>query len=1509
MLAKNKRNIKINGINQKVQDTDSPVGSLDKADNVLFSKIGELEKRNGYSNLLPNLLNKVKPYPYPTNTSNYRQFNFLNHSNSLIYEKINKLKNDLLFLGNSGEGETLESTGIKKELHNENGYVANSDVLAVDLNVSPVLGNNRNLANLKPVSDDSGQYYQQGITIKRVVPTAKGYEEIQVHMSAQDTLDGTYALLSFFKEGKHIVDKSLKLGEKNESVYHIKMSYISTSNEYVQQIMIFYNHLKEDGADKVLSTFCKSINFTNGPSGTETNWGGFSVVDNTIREIRSSSLDFSKIINRSYFAFDKEDYQINRTSNTFIFLMNILDGSNLKAVIRRFSYSPLMVQTQVSTLDINHLGNPCAIGNAIAIKQTKTDYGPTTLPTRDEVVQRNFSILHNVIADRAISNTDEGKEGEAPLFHKRYYINWTQPTTITLSYVAGNIFDGLPILNCAIGYNEFGYSHAFTKKADGTDIYTNNNDEIFAYISVKNDPPSGESLDTWASYYTNTSIIVKKIILPTATGSVSVEQVGEIKNSIMASTPISHSYNDYFLTLHNSITNPFYTVYCLDKRLLSPEYLVQSQTPKDVYEDFLKPISKIFYENTSGFTIPSYDTTGGRWTSPVVLKKCLDMDTTHYKYQYRALANYSWLPNLTIINDDYEFRNKLSTNEANNTPFNAVDFDPVRRQVKLVGAIAYRDTFKKDLNQFDPNLLQTPQEFNNFNTNLRYSLRDYTHKLSTQSLEINLNSHNRFNGVEINDVIYFPGGIVSYYDGKKLNQSGFIQPPELLTGFFGTNSNQYLVDEVRVSPDSDIKIQITQAQADALKGVKAVRFYASAGNLPGGVVEDTALTASAGVGKYSIEYKYSLVNLTSSTKYLLLIDPATNTAITITSDSGVDEPNCRILFAPFQSFGTEKDKLVQFSAIYEHIDEAGKITRSQPSLPIYFRTTSPLNSNMRLYVNNFTFNEKTGKVKLKIFRTLADGPAVFYKTYEEILIKDNLPLHGVVIDIDQDKLQTQEYLYTTGGILENISAISSSALAVKGNRIYAVDGENKKKVLYSKKTVDGEAVEFNDVQYVMVDEDNEDILNICAVDDNIVVFKESSIWTFSGDGVNERGQGYGINKPVKIFNNIGLDKNNTNAVFVCKAGILFKTPKGLYLIPKGFGGVQPIGMFIDEYLKGIKLDTRLDLTVEKNYYVYNMTEDILKNSVHISTDLGVFTFNLEQNVWTRTFHLPDYFYNNANEWSPRPTWPNLTATSTNNNITPLTRMYKNSNPISAFYHKDKMILLSNIMRVRDAIYLATGTGTEQNWTTRKIYTNLTLTEFDDRLSNGKQSPNTVMSKNLDYYYSGEQLILSWTFGSFPETDISTPSIKLVLNNKINKVASKFETNFISLGQIQHYGRLWKILFVGKRNANQSVINPASGTLKYKTTIQYDYEDKNVPTEIMEYVQEITLASDTNKLYQFKVNVGKQKCQSFKIIFEEIVDNTSSASLESSWSLNGIDIEFGIKNKTPIGASGRAKRPS
>jgi hypothetical protein len=250
----------------------------------------------------------------------------------------------------------------------------------------------------------------------------------------------------------------------------------------------------------------------------------------------------------------------------------------------------------------------------------------------------------------------------------------------------------------------------------------------------------------------------------------------------------------------------------------------------------------------------------------------------------------------------------------------------------------------------------------------------------------------------------------------------------------------------------------------------------------------------------------------------------------------------------------------QYSAIYEWTDALGQVHRSAPSIAITQVVPAGTSTNtVSVVIPTLRVTAKTD-VSIVLFRTESLG-TTFYRvgSIANSTTSDSVTITDTLADTD---ILSQELLYTTGGVIENIAPPSCSLITTYKNRIFLSGLEDPLAFQYSKLRINGTPVEFTDSFIGRVDSRGGPITAQGAMDDYVIFFKENSLFAFSGNGPNDTGTQSDYQSPVLISTDVGC--SDPNSVVITPDGLIFKSAKGLCLLNRSLQ-TSYIGAEVEDY--------------------------------------------------------------------------------------------------------------------------------------------------------------------------------------------------------------------------------------------------------------------------------------------------------------------------------------------------------
>lgn len=280
----------------------------------------------------------------------------------------------------------------------------------------------------------------------------------------------------------------------------------------------------------------------------------------------------------------------------------------------------------------------------------------------------------------------------------------------------------------------------------------------------------------------------------------------------------------------------------------------------------------------------------------------------------------------------------------------------------------------------------------------------------------------------------------------------------------------------------------------------------------------------------------------------------------------------------------------QYTAVYAYTDNFGQINYSATAVPITIETTTST-SAANILIPTLKLTAKTG-VTIILYRTLVNSPN-FYRVNSFLGNPNNPNADFIIIsDTSSDEvIQSNDLVYITGGVLDNIAPPACSIICTYNNRIFLAGLEDPNTIWYSQNKSDNSnantiPTEFSNYLTVSVNSLGGPITALLAMDANLIIFKETNIYSMSGLGPDATGNNSDYGDPAIITTDTGC--NNVSSVVLTPNGIMFQSPKGIYLLDRSLTPSY-IGKPVEAY---------------NGYVITSATLDTTSNQVIFTTDGG-----------------------------------------------------------------------------------------------------------------------------------------------------------------------------------------------------------------------------------------------------------------------------------------------------------------
>jgi hypothetical protein len=425
------------------------------------------------------------------------------------------------------------------------------------------------------------------------------------------------------------------------------------------------------------------------------------------------------------------------------------------------------------------------------------------------------------------------------------------------------------------------------------------------------------------------------------------------------------------------------------------------------------------------------------------------------------------------------------------------------------------------------------------------------------------------------------GGFVWSYDGYVAVEQNFFVWPDYVTATYNANST------------------VTPTGNSVSGSVVLGSISATTGIFPGMTITGTDIQADTTV----------VAVLSGSSIQISL--PATGTAsgTTFTIQGNVAaQPN-----------GSTNTNAYYYQVIYSWSDNQGNRNVSAPSIPVALTTTgSGTNGSVTLNIDTLRLTYKTANpVKIEVYRWSVAQEVYYQVTSIELpLLNDTTVDYVTFTDTQSDAdILGNEIIYTTGGVVEDISPPATSLMTLFQSRLWVVDAEDPNLLWFSKQIIESTPIEMSDLFTFYVSPtigaqgSTGYITALAPMDDKLILFKLSgngtAIYYINGTGPDNTGANNQFSEPIFVGSTIGC--NNQQSIVFIPQGLMFQSDKGIWLLGRDLS-TSYIGAPVETLTTGATVMTAVNIPGTTQVR-FTMSTGITLMYDYFFSAWGIFTLN------------------------------------------------------------------------------------------------------------------------------------------------------------------------------------------------------------------------------------------------------------------------------------------------------------
>ena len=262
-----------------------------------------------------------------------------------------------------------------------------------------------------------------------------------------------------------------------------------------------------------------------------------------------------------------------------------------------------------------------------------------------------------------------------------------------------------------------------------------------------------------------------------------------------------------------------------------------------------------------------------------------------------------------------------------------------------------------------------------------------------------------------------------------------------------------------------------------------------------------------------------------------------------------------------------------YQVTYEWTDNQGNLNRSAPSVPVE-AIIAPGSNSVELFIPTLRLTYKINNPVTIVIYRWSVAQQIYYQvtSITDPLINDPTVPFVTYTDTQVDgAILGSNIIYTTGGVIEDISGPATDLITLFDTRLWMVDSEDRNLLWFSKQVIESTPVEMSDLLTFYIapttgaQGSTGPITALSAMDDKLIIFKQNAIYYINGTGPDNTGANNQYSQPVFITSTVGCA--DQNSIVFMPQGLMFQSDKGIWLLGRDLS-TQYIGAPVQSYTLG-----------------------------------------------------------------------------------------------------------------------------------------------------------------------------------------------------------------------------------------------------------------------------------------------------------------------------------------------------
>lgn len=195
-----------------------------------------------------------------------------------------------------------------------------------------------------------------------------------------------------------------------------------------------------------------------------------------------------------------------------------------------------------------------------------------------------------------------------------------------------------------------------------------------------------------------------------------------------------------------------------------------------------------------------------------------------------------------------------------------------------------------------------------------------------------------------------------------------------------------------------------------------------------------------------------------------------------------------------------------YKLVVEYQTEDGRLWRSMPSPATAITVVGPnATVDIAFYPPAPLLERQLWEVRVYAYRTQAGG-SIYYKTDANVQWRNTGGTLALTDSLSDASLADNEVLYTTGGVLENVSPPPTESMVIANGRAWLVPSDNPFEVWASKPLADNVGIEFSD-ELVKPLNLERPVTAVAHMDGRLLLFTDAGVYVMVASAPDATGNG------------------------------------------------------------------------------------------------------------------------------------------------------------------------------------------------------------------------------------------------------------------------------------------------------------------------------------------------------------------------------------------------------------------